>query len=216
MNDFLQYENGVMSAIRKMAGAALLGILWIACSLPIFTIGASSTAFYYAYNKVIRNKRGYAWSAFFFSFKENFKLATSVWIPILGIVVVAVFDIYILSAMRESLLGADVLLAILIVVLVLSLTWSLYLFPYLARFDNSKKALMKNSFFILLANMPWSILLFVIFMIGVVVSLATPILNLFLPAVYMFFTNPILERIFKKYMTPEERERQIQLEKEEA
>lgn len=212
MNDFFNYENGVMSTIHKIADAVMLGMFWLVCSLPIFTIGASTTAFYYSYNKVVCQKRGYAWSEFFSSFKMNFKQATEIWLILLGAIVMSLLDCYILSFTRGTLPGADILIAIVIVVSVFGITWSLYLFPYLARFENSNKAVMKNSALILLANMPWSILLFVLLIIMVLGFIAAPVLNLFIPTIYMFLANKILERIFKKYMTPEELEKQTEIE----
>lgn len=61
--------------MSKASDAILLGILWIACCLPIVTVGASSAAFYYAYHKAVRQRRGYAWKEFFSAFKSNFKSA---------------------------------------------------------------------------------------------------------------------------------------------
>ena len=47
MSDFFNWDNKFMTAMSKASDAILLGILWIACCLPIVTVGASSAAFYY-------------------------------------------------------------------------------------------------------------------------------------------------------------------------
>ena len=65
MSDFFNWDNKFMTAMSKASDAILLGILWIACCLPIVTVGASSAAFYYAYHKAVRQRRGYAWKEFF-------------------------------------------------------------------------------------------------------------------------------------------------------
>lgn len=75
MSDFFNWDNKFMTAMSKASDAILLGILWIACCLPIVTVGASSAAFYYAYHKAVRQRRGYAWKEFFSAFKSNFKSA---------------------------------------------------------------------------------------------------------------------------------------------
>ena len=54
MSDFFNWDNKFMTAMSKASDAILLGILWIACCLPIVTVGASSAAFYYAYHKAVR------------------------------------------------------------------------------------------------------------------------------------------------------------------
>ena len=51
MSDFFNWDNKFMTAMSKASDAILLGILWIACCLPIVTVGASSAAFYYAYHR---------------------------------------------------------------------------------------------------------------------------------------------------------------------
>lgn len=65
VSDFFNWDNKFMTAMSKASDAILLGILWIACCLPIVTVGASSAAFYYAYHKAVRQRRGYAWKEFF-------------------------------------------------------------------------------------------------------------------------------------------------------
>lgn len=50
-----------------------VGILWIVCSLPVLTAGASTTAAYYAMAKCVRYKTGYIGREFFKSFRENLK-----------------------------------------------------------------------------------------------------------------------------------------------
>ena len=67
-----------------------VGILWIVCSLPVLTAGASTTAAYYAMAKCVRYKTGYIGREFFKSFRENLKqslpltllfyLAAGVWV----------------------------------------------------------------------------------------------------------------------------------------
>ena len=42
------YDNPVWRCVGKLGDLILLNILWIICSIPIFTIGASTTAVYLA------------------------------------------------------------------------------------------------------------------------------------------------------------------------
>ena len=44
---FFNYDNPVWRYIGKFGDLIILNILWIICSIPIFTIGASTTAVYY-------------------------------------------------------------------------------------------------------------------------------------------------------------------------
>ena len=80
---FFSYESRFSQLLMKLSCSCLLNILWFICSLPIFTIGASTTALYYACLKVIRDEESHAWELFFRSFKENFKQATQLWLILL-------------------------------------------------------------------------------------------------------------------------------------
>jgi len=56
----------------------VLNLLWCICSIPIFTIGASTTAVYYVTLKLVRDEEDGTFRSFFKSFKENFKQATAI------------------------------------------------------------------------------------------------------------------------------------------
>ena len=77
------YNSKFMTALLSLTDAVVLGVLWLMCSVPVVTMGAASAAFYYAYNKSVCQKNGYAWQAFFGAFKSNFKQATKIWLIIL-------------------------------------------------------------------------------------------------------------------------------------
>ena len=86
------YDNPVWRYIGKFGDLILLNVLWIVCSIPIFTIGASTTAVYYVTLKLVRDEDGYTFRSYFRSFKENFKQATAIWLLllILGRIVIGV------------------------------------------------------------------------------------------------------------------------------
>ena len=74
---FFDLDNVVWRTIDKIGKIFLLNLLWLICSLPVFTIGASTTALIYTSMKLSDNE-GYWHQNFFSSFKENFKQATGV------------------------------------------------------------------------------------------------------------------------------------------
>lgn len=61
-------------------------------SLPIFTIGASTTALLYSSMK-LQKEEGYPTKNFFHSFKENFKQATGIWMIYLGVGALLALDL---------------------------------------------------------------------------------------------------------------------------
>ncbi len=51
-------DNVVMRALSRLCDFMLLNILWVVCSIPLFTIGASTTALYTVMLKIVRNEEG--------------------------------------------------------------------------------------------------------------------------------------------------------------
>ena len=84
LSGFFNYDNPVWRFIGKFGDLIILNVLWFVCSIPIFTIGASTTAVYYVTLKLARNDDGYTIRSFFKSFKENFKQATIIWLILLA------------------------------------------------------------------------------------------------------------------------------------
>lgn len=212
MGRFFSYDGGLMQTLSKLFDCICLAILWIICCVPIFTVGASTTALYYAYNKAIRQKRSYAFKEFFHGFKISFKQSTVVWLIVLLLYVVTIFDIMILRGVSGSVGFAKIVLAFILAMNVLVTMWVTYVFPYMARFENHTKAVLKNSAIIMIANLPWSILLLVLFVISAGLFLLIPMFGMFAPALYVAFANLILERIFRKYMSEEDLESEKEIE----
>ena len=199
MRNIFNYENGFMSTINAIADSLILGILWVICSLPVFTIGASSAAFYYAYNKCVRQKTDYILRTFFAGFRSNFKQATQIWLIVLGICLVIAADWYLLRLIENAAALVPVIRTLLMAVLAAVAIWTLYLFPYLSRFENTGRDILKNCALIALANLPRSLLLLVLFFLCAVGFVSFPLLNLLFPGGFMFFLNKLLEPVFQRY-----------------
>ncbi|HAX53555.1 MAG TPA: hypothetical protein DIW07_01855, partial [Lachnospiraceae bacterium] len=86
-------DNVVMRALSRVCDFILLNILWMICSIPLFTIGASTTALYTVMLKIVKNEEGYIVKGFFRAFKDNFKKGTIIWLIMSGIGIVLGFDV---------------------------------------------------------------------------------------------------------------------------
>ena len=200
MRRFLDYEGGFFTFLSKITDCICLSLLWLLTSLPIITIGAATTALYYSVNKSIRHGNGYAIRGFWDSFKLNFKQATMGWLGILLVFGIFAADFYIFYQ-SEKYANLSVALLILMAIVVV---YAIYLFAHIARFTDKLKKALRNSFIILYLNMHWSILLLIIFLISILAGFFVPFAIFFVPSLFMLFVSLILERVFKKYMTPEE------------
>ena len=180
---FFSYESRFSQLLLKLSCSCLLNILWFLCSLPIFTIGASTTALYYASLKVIRDEESHAGTMFFRSFKENFKQATQLWLILLGVGLFLGADGYILYHLRSSSTGAmaviwTLILALLIALSVMYVIVLEYVFPLLASVHNTNAAMLKNAFLIGTHYLFATILVFAVHfaMFFAVVAVFTPLI----------------------------------------
>lgn len=204
MAGFFNYENKLMTVLNKIMDCMIVSALWCLLSIPIITIGATTTALYYVVNKSIRHSRGYAYKEFFSAFKSNFKQSTIVWMINLFLLVLGAVDCYILHNLWESLPVAKIIMGVIVALIIFLIVWMTYVYPYMARFSLPTKALMKNCAIIALVNFKWSILLLLLFIVSVVASYFIAVLAMFMPVIYMVIANRILERVFRKYMSDED------------
>ena len=92
MNLF-SYDSPFSRFLYFVADIVTLHFLWILYSLPIITIGASTTALYYSCMKRIRTGEGYVTQNFRKSFRQNFKQSTILWIVLVLVGLVFSIDI---------------------------------------------------------------------------------------------------------------------------
>ena len=180
---FFSYESRFSQILLKLCYACYLNLLWFVCSIPIVTIGASTTALYYASLKIVRGEESYAGRMFFRSFKENFRQATQLWLILLGVGLFLGADGYILYHLRQSSTGTlaviwTVILAVVIAAAVLYVIVLEYVFPLLASVSNTNRAMLKNSFLIGTHYLFATILVFAVHfaMFFVVVAWFTPLI----------------------------------------
>ena len=89
------WDNIVFQMLGKLVDCVWVSILWVICCIPVFTIGASTTALYYTVHKSIRGDRGYTTRTFFGAFRDNFKAATLPYLIWLAVMIVLSCDAYI-------------------------------------------------------------------------------------------------------------------------
>ena len=150
MGRFFNVDNPVWRFIGNLADVFIVSVFWIICSLPVITIGASTTAMYYVTLKLASNQEGYTTRSFFKSFRENFKQATSIWIGTAAVGVVLYLDVM-WCLTSETALGRSVIIAALLMC-VIYLLFVFMVFPLLARCENTVSALVKMAFAMCIRN----------------------------------------------------------------
>lgn len=200
-------DNVVFRAIDKIGKIFLLNMLWLICSLPIFTIGASTSALIYSSMKLHTNE-GYWHQNFFSSFKANFKQATGLFFLYFAAGAFLAVDFMLGNQARNSFgIFMQAAAGILAVPYFLSL---LYVFGVQAKFVNPVKATIRYSFFMALRNMKYTIQMAILMILFVWVNTTTLLAN-FLTLIYGFglmgyFFAAYYQKAFAKYLEPETEE----------
>lgn len=214
MNRIFNMDNGFFRTLSKLVDCIWLNFLFFITCLPVFTVGASMTALYYTMQKVIRNDRGYVSSEYWHAFKTNFKQATLTWLIVLAVGLLTFFDIQYMKAANEAGQAIGKSYVFFQVLLMLEILWCAYLFPYMARFINTMKGSMKNAALIAVVNLPWTLLILVLLLVAGLLMYIIPISIFFVPALFTWVLNRIMERIFRKYMTEEDKAREDEMNRE--
>lgn len=194
-------DSPLMQALNKVADLLWLNVLTLICCLPIVTIGASLTAMNYMALKIARNEECYITRGFFKSFRQNFKQATIIWLIMLFVIVVLAADFFIMSSGSDTGIG-KVLWGIIMAVALLVVATMLYVFPVLAKFDNTVFRTVKNAFMMSLMQFPKTIIMFVAYAVPPVLFFtAAPVMplcimfGLSLPA---WISAKLYNKFFKK------------------
>ena len=178
MHNILNPEGPFMSFITKITYSAYLNLLWLVCCLPIVTIGASTTALFYVTLKVARNEEGSLTKAFFHSFKENFRQGTIIWLILLTVGIVLGVDGYIFYHMRFENAFWTVATAVFLIAAAAYAIILMYIFPLLARFDNTIRAMFKNAIMLGMRFLLCTVVMAVIYfaMVFVIINIFTPMI----------------------------------------
>ncbi|MFI3200827.1 MAG: YesL family protein [Eubacteriales bacterium] len=185
----------------------LLNILFVICSIPIVTIGASLTSLYYTFYQRTKGENSMI-KTFFTAFRCNFLQSTLLWIVALTIggllvcnfVIASSFSTYQTLAIRFLMIPTFLYCAILS-----------YAFPLLSTFEHTLKQLLLNSIFMSIAHFPRTILLVLTNLLPMIILLLAPswiagMFYIWLPCMFStcaYISTNLLTSIFASYSTEE-------------
>jgi uncharacterized membrane protein YesL len=199
------YNSRFSQIVNSIIDYFFLSLLWLLSSLPVITIGASTTALYATVDKVLRREESSIWKEYWRVFRRDFKRATCLWVImviILALLGANFYSAFSIGVSNESLVVA--LQIICVFVTALMAIWLQCWFPYLSRFDDPVKIILKNTLAIILAETKVAFRLLVLFVLVIaldaVFSMYAPILTVVMPVAYIGALNRILERLFARYI----------------
>lgn len=211
MGGYFGYENKFFRIAGKVVDGFYVSVLWLLFSIPIVTLHTASVALYYTVHKSLHGDRGYIWQNFWGAFKSNFKQTTKIWLVMLCTLAFLFADYRITYIAVEQGMPFRFLCYVFLFFMFFWAAWDIVLFAYSARFENSMKDTMKNAAVIALLHLPWSLLMIVLLLAVLLAIYLVPPAVLLLPAGFVYVCEMILERIFCKYMSPEDLKKEERL-----
>lgn len=193
-------DSPLMQFLNKVADLMWLNILTLVCCIPVVTIGPALTALHYMALKMVRNEECYITKDYFKSFRLNFRQGVVIWLIELVVIVLLVGDFLI---MRNSAIAfGKPMKIVLTVVAVMMLFTFTFVYPVLAKFDNTVMRTIKNAFFIGILQFPKTILMMVFSLVPTALFIFVPQI---IPIVFLFgFSAPawasakMYSKFFKK------------------
>lgn len=193
-------DSPLMNVLNKMADLMWLNILTMICCIPVITAGAAITSMHYVALKIVRNEESYITRNFFKSFKTNFRQATVIWLLLLLVVAILCGDYYIIT--RSGMQFSKVLVVLIMAAGVLVLCTSLYVFPVLAKFDNTIMGTIRNAFIMSILQLPKTVVMFVMAFFPLIIYLVSlrliPIIFLFGFSLPAYASAMLYNKFFKK------------------
>lgn len=192
------FDGSFINICDKIFDVMALGFLWMLCSIPIVTIGASTSALYYAMVKCVKNGNGYIAREFFHSFRLNLISGCFIWILVVAATFAMHLNIGILMKETDGYVGL-----FFICVYALTSVWILafacYVFPALARFDMSSGWLIKLAMYMTVRYFGTTLALLLVLACTGAIIWRFPILMIFAPGPVIFLMSEFLERVLKKH-----------------
>ncbi len=193
-------DSPLMQWLGKLADLMIINILTVICCIPIFTIGPALTAAHYVCLKMVRDEECYIVRSYFKSFKQNFRQGTIIWLIILASILILIGDYYIIT--KSGLEFHKVLKIAILVVGIVLLMVTVFVFPVLAKFDNTIKVTIKNALFMAILQLPKTVLMAVLYVLPVFILVfwveVVPVVMMLGISVPIFLSAMLYNKFFQK------------------
>ena len=210
MKGFFRYDGPFFGTMSRIFDLVVLNWLWLLLSLPIVTIGASTTALYTVTLRMARDEDTHNIRSFFQAFAANFKRSTLLWVLYALVGGWLLAGVYAMSHGTAPILkGLAIVEAGVFLILLLGL---LYLFPLQARFTNSLRGTVAAAQTLALRHLPASLLMIAIVAVQLLLAAYVAPLRGWLVLLWVmlgaagtaFLCSGVLESVFRKELGQKE------------
>lgn len=203
--NFFVIDSPVMRFLGRIGDIIILNLIFVVTALPVVTVGTALSALYTVAMKLARGEDPSVLREYMRAFWRNRKPATICWLIMAAAGALIFLDFRLAGAFGGALYTVvRLLLAMIFGVWMLTF---LYLFPYIARFENTVFHSVKNALFLSAAHLPSTVMMLVISIGLAVITLFTS-RTFVIGTIWWFFAgfaaaaytqSFLFSRIFSKY-----------------
>lgn len=205
MHNLFHYENPFIQFLVRVGDLMILNLLFILCSLPVVTLGASLTAMHRVTQNMLFEQEEPIIKSFFRAFRQNFKQSTLAWLVELVVIVSLVCDVLLVMAYFDGGLAKAMYILVAVLAILVAGVFS-YLMPLIARYENGMRQQVNNAVVLAIIKLPKTVLLtllnllpVILLLISVPVFVQTLIFWVIIGFAFVsFLTSSILKPVFQE------------------
>lgn len=209
MRNLLSFDSPVHKFVDKFANLMILNFVTMICCIPIITAGPALTSLFYVTMKMVRNEEGGILRNYFHSFRTNFLQGMLIGLIVIFVGAFLGLDLYYIYQMLADGKFYDyIVLVVICVSLILYFMASTYVYPLLAKFENSTKQLLRTSLLLSIRHLPATLAIMVISLAPFLMLIYTPMTSALAMIFYLvlgfaaiaYFQSVFFVRIFDQYI----------------
>jgi len=154
---FFVIDSPIMRFLGRVGDILILNLIFVVTSLPIITIGTALSASYTVAMKLVRGEDPSVIKEYLRAYRRNFKPATISCLIMAAVGALIFLDFRLIGVFHG--ISYTVMRLLLAMVLGVWMLIFLYLFPYIARFENTVFHSIKNALFLSAAHIPSTIMM---------------------------------------------------------
>ena len=170
MRNLFNYENPFIQFLVRVGDLIILNVLFILCSAPVVTLGASLTALHRVTQNMLFEQEEPLLKAFFRAFRQNFKQSTLAWLVELVVIVSLVCDVLLVLAYFNGGLAKAMYILVAVLAILVAGVYA-YLMPLIARYENGMRQQVNNAVVLAIIKLPKTLLLVFLNLLPVILVL---------------------------------------------
>lgn len=213
MKSIFSHDGVLFRITERIGNLILLNLLYLIFCIPIVTIGPATAALHYVTLKYAADEEDRVWAPFIHSFKQNLKQGMIVGLIATVLGVGLAFSMYYIYQMVSAGLALDKIVMVMIsLACILYLMATGYIYPLLARYENSIKQMLRTALVLAIRHLPVTVCMGIISGAPILMLMHTPVTFMIALSFYFFIgfsaiaflQDKLVVRIFWQYTPREE------------